>query len=67
MWWYNNAVEHCGNRLFLLHCHVNVETTQGPLITEGRNSCEWTGPTVGLSKSFIRVKISVQTFFKITF
>ena len=32
--------------------------TQGPLITDGRNSCKWTGPTVGLSKSFIRVKIS---------
>ena len=35
---------------------------QGPLITDGRNSCKWTGPTVGLSKSFIRVKISGQNF-----
>ena len=22
---------------------------QGPLITDGRNSCKWIGPTVGLS------------------
>ena len=35
---------------------------QGPLITDGRNSCKWTGPTVGLSKSFIRVKISGQNY-----
>ena len=38
---------------------------QGPLITDGRNSCKWTGPTVGLSKSFIRVKISGLNFFKL--
>jgi hypothetical protein len=35
---------------------------QGPLITDGRNSCKWIGPTVGFSKSFIRVKISGQHF-----
>ena len=33
---------------------------QGPLITDGRNSCKWTGPTVGLSKFFIMIKISGQ-------
>ena len=38
---------------------------QGPLITDGRNSCKWTGPTAGLSKSFKRVKISAQNFFKL--
>ena len=35
---------------------------QGPLITDGRNSCKWTGPTVGLSKSFLMVKNSGQNF-----
>ena len=39
--------------------------SQGPLITDGRNSCKWTGPTVGLSKSFIRVKISGQNYWKL--
>ena len=37
---------------------------QGPLITDGQNSCKWTGPTVGLSKSFIKVKISGQILLK---
>ena len=37
---------------------------QGALITDGQNSCKWTGPTVGLFKSFIRVKISGQNFEK---
>ena len=35
---------------------------QGPLITDGRNSCEWTRPLVVLAKTFIMVKISVQNF-----
>ena len=26
-----------------------TELGQGPLITDGWNSCKWTGPTVGLS------------------
>ena len=47
--------------------HLNLPKSdgaiQGPLITDGRNSCKWTGPTVGLSKSFIRVKISGQNNF----
>ena len=33
---------------------------QGPLITYGRNSCEWTYHCVGLSKFFIMIKISGQ-------
>ena len=41
---------------------VHGMSYQGPLITDGRNSCKWTGHTVGLSKSFIRVKISGQNF-----
>jgi hypothetical protein len=36
------------------------DLAQGPLITDGRNSCKWTGPTVGLSKFFIRVKNIVK-------
>ena len=40
----------------------HLMSIQGPLITDGRNSRKWTGPTVGLSKSFIRVKISGQNF-----
>ena len=40
----------------------NSNSIQGPLITDGRNSCKWTGPTVGLTKSFIRVIISGQNF-----
>ena len=39
-----------------------VMLEQGPLITDGRNRFKWTGPTVGLSKFFIRVKISDQNF-----
>jgi hypothetical protein len=31
---------------------------QGPLITDGQNSCKWTYHCVGLSKSFIMIKIS---------
>ena len=38
---------------------------QGPLITDGRNSCKWTYHCVGLSKSFIMIKISGQKFWKI--
>ena len=40
---------------------------QGPLITDGWNSCKWTGPTVGLSKSFIRVKIFENYFLMDSF
>ena len=35
---------------------------QEPLITDGRNSCKWTGPTVGLSIFFLKVRISGQNF-----
>ena len=35
---------------------------QGPLITDGRNSCKWTGPLVVLAKTFIMVKISGKHF-----
>ena len=45
-------------------CHRFV---QGPLITHGQNSSKWTGPNVGLSKSFIRVKISENYFLMDSF
>ena len=35
---------------------------QGPLITDGQNSCKWTGSLVVLAKTFIMVKISGQNF-----
>ena len=38
------------------------EFPQGPLITDGRNSCKWTYHCVGLPKSFILIKISGQKF-----
>ena len=53
------------NGIKLGHLKSNCASSiisQGPLITDERNSCKWTGPTVGLSKPFIRVKIS-ENFF----
>ena len=35
---------------------------QGPLITDGRNSCKWTGPLVVLAKTFILEKFLVKIF-----
>ena len=37
---------------------------QGPLISDGRNSCKWTYHCVGLSKFFIMIKILVKIFKK---
>ena len=47
--------------LWNLHCRF----VQGPLITDGRNSCKWTYHCEGLSKSFIMVKTYDQNFWKI--
>ena len=40
----------------------NSRSDQGPLITDGWNTCKWTGPLVVLAKTFIIVKISGQKF-----
>ena len=40
----------------------DLRMNQGPLITDGRNSCKLTGPTVGLYKFFVRVENSGQNF-----
>ena len=55
---------HLMKQVLLLNLPKSDGAIQGPLITDGRNSCKWTGPTVGLSKFFIRVKISGQNFWK---
>ena len=46
----------------IANCFCVTHSVQGPLITDGRNSCKWTYHCVGLSKSFTMIKISGQNF-----
>ena len=50
------------NGLALLRPPGKGVSVQGPLITDGRNSSKWTGPTIGLSKTLKIVKIYKQKF-----
>ena len=50
------------NGLALLRPPGKGVSVQGPLITDGRNSSKWTGPTIGLSKILKIVKIYKQKF-----
>ena len=48
-------------------CHsseAQMRAIQGPLITDGRNSCKWTGLLIVLAKTFIMEKFMVKIFEK---
>ena len=51
---YNSAIKRVrpirGPIPYMAGC-FDIETSQGPLITDGRNRSKWTGPYVGLSKT----------------
>ena len=53
------------NGLALLRPPGKGVSVQGPLITDGRDSSKWTGPTIGLSKTLKIVKMFRQKFKKI--
>ena len=52
----------------LLEYQINIaQVCQGPLITDGLNSCKWTRPLVVLAKTFIMVKIFEKYFLMDSF